>query len=95
MARISVGNFSEDITNFDPSSDQLDFGNISVHSLILGQEPDGTATIVYPWQPNQFQRILGVDGRDCNGVTLMRVILRLLVMSISGDIVDVFSWRRG
>ena len=96
MARISVGNFSEDITNFDPSSDQLDFGNISVHSLILGQEPDGTATIVYPWQPNQFQRILGVDGQGLQWSDLDESNFAPVGNEhLRGDIGGVFSWEKG
>ena len=63
MATFAVGDFSQDIRGFDPETDLLDFGNVSVHSLILGQDENGFATVVFPWQPNQFQRILGVDGQ--------------------------------
>ena len=38
-----------DITDFNPSTDRLDFGEISVHGLILGSLPDGMAAIVNPW----------------------------------------------
>ena len=62
MATFAVGDFSQDIRGFDPENDKLDFGNVSVHSLILGQDENGFATIVFPWQSNQFQRILGTDG---------------------------------
>ena len=62
MATFAVGDFSQDIRGFDPLNDKLDFGNVSVHSLILGQDENGFATIVFPWQPDQFQRILGADG---------------------------------
>ena len=62
MATFAVGDFSQDIRGFDPANDKLDFGNVSVHSLILGQDANGFATIVFPWQPDQFQRILGTDG---------------------------------
>jgi len=63
MATFTVGDFSQDILGFDPASDQLDFSGISVHSLIIGQDEDGFATIVFPWQTDQYQRILGVDGQ--------------------------------
>ena len=62
MATFAVGDFSQDIRGFDPAADNLDFGNVSVHSLILGQDENGFATIVFPWQPDQFQRILDTDG---------------------------------
>ena len=62
MATFAIGDFSQDIRGFDASNDKLDFGNVSVHSLILGQDENGFATIVFPWQPDQFQRILGTDG---------------------------------
>ena len=63
MATFTVGDFSQDILGFDPANDQLDFSDISVHSLIIGQDEDGFATIVFPWQPDQYQRILDVDGQ--------------------------------
>ena len=62
MATFVVGDFSQDIRGFDPTTDKLDFGNVSVHSLILGQDENGFATIVFPWQSDQFQRILDTDG---------------------------------
>ena len=96
MARIQVGNFSQDITNFDPANDQLDFGNISVHSLILGEEPDGTATIVYPWQPNQFQRILGANGQGIQWSDLSESNFAPVGNEhLRGDIGGVFSWEKG
>lgn len=96
MALIQVGNFSQDITNFDPANDQLDFGNISVHSLILGEEPDGTATIVYPWQPNQFQRILGANGQGIQWSDLNQSNFAPVGNEhLRGDIGGVFSWEKG
>ena len=96
MARIQVGNFSQDITNFDPANDQLDFGNISVHSLILGEEPNGTATIVYPWQPNQFQRILGANGQGVQWSDLSESNFAPVGNEhLRGDIGGVFSWEKG
>ena len=52
-----------DITDFDPTRDRLDFGEISVHGLILGALPDGTAAIVNPWA-DQVQAILGLSWND-------------------------------
>ena len=53
---------SPDLTGFDPARDRLDFGDTSVHGLILGKLPDGSAILVNPWQSSDYQRILGVDG---------------------------------
>ena len=89
MAIFTVGNFSQDITGFDPSSDQLDFGNISVHSLILGNDVNGMATIVYPWQPNSFQRIEGVRWSDLSPANFADVGNEHL----RGDIGGVYSWE--
>ena len=63
MTTFAVGDFGRDILGFDPASDKLDFGGVSVHSLIIGQDEDGFATVVFPWQADQFQRILGADGQ--------------------------------
>ena len=52
-----------DITDFNPTTDRLDFGEISVHGLILGALPDGTAGIVNPWA-DQVQAIQGLSWND-------------------------------
>ena len=46
-----------DIIDFDPARDRLDFGDTSVHGLILGKLADGSAVIVNPWQESDYQRI--------------------------------------
>ena len=52
-----------DITDFNPTKDRLDFGEISVHGLILGALPDGTAGIVNPWS-DQVQALQGLSWND-------------------------------
>ena len=52
-----------DITEFDPTRDRLDFGEISVHGLILGSLSDGTAAIVNPWA-DQVQALQGLRWSD-------------------------------
>ena len=81
-----------DITGFNPSSDQLEFGQISVHGLILGTLPDGTAAIVNPWgDPVQSQSLQGLSWND----------LALDNFGIAGnehlrqDIGGVLSWEQG
>ncbi len=96
MALVKVGDFTQDITNFNPEVDQLDFGQISVHSLILGQDSDGTATIVYPWQPDQYQRILGPDGKGIQWSQLSEANFAPVGNEhLRGDIGGVFSWEQG
>ncbi len=52
-----------DITDFNLTTDRLDFGEISVHGLILGSLPDGTAAIVNPWA-DQVQALQGLSWSD-------------------------------
>ena len=52
-----------DITDFNLTTDRLDFGEISVHGLILGSLPDGTAAIVNPWA-DQVQALQGLRWSD-------------------------------
>ncbi|MDA7491226.1 glycosyl hydrolase family 18 protein [Synechococcus sp. AH-707-M23] len=52
-----------DITDFNLTTDRLDFGEISVHGLILGSLPDGTAAIVNPWG-DQVQALQGLSWSD-------------------------------
>ncbi len=59
----TVNALGADITGFDPSRDRLDFGDISLHGLILGKLVDGTAVLVNPWQVSDYQRIL-----DCSTI---------------------------
>ena len=51
-----------DIIDFEPARDRLDFGDTSVHGLILGKLADGSAVIVNPWQESDYQRIFSSDG---------------------------------
>ena len=52
-----------DITDFDLARDRLDFDEISVHGLILGALPDGTAAMVNPWA-DQVQALQGLSWND-------------------------------
>ena len=58
----SVNPSGADIENFDPTRDKLDFGDTSVHGLILGKLSDGSAIIVNPWGTDDYQRILDSNG---------------------------------
>ncbi|MDA7967239.1 hypothetical protein, partial [Ruegeria sp.] len=54
---------ADDITGFDPATDQLDFGNASVHGLILTKSPDGEIVIDSPWS-DAAQIVQGISYRD-------------------------------
>ncbi len=79
-----------DITEFNPTTDRLDFGEISVHGLILGALPDGIAAIVNPWA-DQVQALQGLSWSD----------LSLNNLGVVGnehlrqDIGAVLSWEQG
>ena len=46
-----------DIADFNPTTDRLDFGEISVHGLILGALPDGTAAPKQAWNYQEGQHL--------------------------------------
>ncbi len=79
-----------DITNFNPTTDRLDFGEISVHGLILGSLPDGTAGIVNPWG-DQVQALQGLSWNDLSLDNLGVVGNEHLRQ----DIGAVLSWEQG
>ena len=79
-----------DITDFNPTKDRLDFGEISVHGLILGALPDGTAGIVNPWG-DQVQALQGLSWNDLSLDNLGVVGNEHLRQ----DIGAVLSWEQG
>ena len=81
-----------DITSFNPTSDQLEFGQISVHGLILGTLSDGTAAIVNPWaDPVQSQSLQGLSWNDLDLDNFGIVGNEHLRQDIGG----VLSWEQG
>ena len=79
-----------DITDFNLTTDRLDFGEISVHGLILGSLPDGTAAIVNPWA-DQAQALQGLRWSDLSLDNLGVVGNEHLRQ----DIGAVLSWDQG
>ena len=62
------------ISDFDPlRGDQLDFGVISVHGLILGQLADGTAIITSPWSTSNYIVLEGVRWTDLTAANFVPV----------------------
>ncbi|WP_211198707.1 hypothetical protein [Ruegeria haliotis] len=54
---------ADDIIDFDPSIDQLDFGSISVHGMIVTKSPTGEIVIDSPWS-DAAQIVQGVTYQD-------------------------------
>jgi endoglucanase len=81
-----------DIVGFDPTVDRLDFGDTSVHNLIVGKMPTGEVAIVNPWAwTPEYQLIAGIGFDD----------LRVENYGIVGnehlrqDLGGVISWELG
>ena len=54
-----------DIVGFRPAVDRLDFGEISVHNLIVGKTPSGEVAIINPWAwTPEYQVIEGIGFAD-------------------------------
>ena len=87
---VAVNPSGADIVGFNPRRDVLDFGDISVHGLILGSLADGTAAIVNPWRPMDYQTLVGLTWGD----------LSMENMGVVGnehlrqDIGAVLSWEK-
>jgi chitinase len=80
------------IDDFDPiNGDQLDFGDISVHGLILGQLEDGTAIITSPWSTSNYIVLEGVRWADLSEANFVPVGNEHLRQDIGG----VLSWEQG
>lgn len=54
---------ADDITGFDPAHDALDFGDTSVHGLILTKTPAGEVAIDSPWS-DALQIVQGIGYPD-------------------------------
>ena len=79
------------IADFDPSrGDQLNFGDISVHGLILGQLADGTAIITSPWSTSNYIVLEGVRWAALTAANFVPVGNEHLRQ----DIGAVLSWEQ-
>ena len=79
------------ISDFNPSrGDQLNFGDISVHGLILGQQADGTAIITSPWSTSNYIVLEGVRWADLTEANFIPVGNEHLRQ----DIGAVLSWEQ-
>ena len=81
-----------DIEGFDPSRDRLDFGDVSVHNLIVGKTAAGDAAIINPWAwTPEDQVIRGVGLADLSPANFGIVANEHLRQDIGGAL----SWEKG
>lgn len=81
-----------DIVGFDPAVDRLDFGEVSVHNLIVGKLPTGEVAIVNPWAwTPEYQVLQGITFNDLTIDNFGIVQNEHLRQDIGGAI----SWEQG
>ena len=88
----SVNPAGPDIVAFDPAVDRLDFGDVSVHNLILGKLPSGEVAIVNPWAwTPEYQVLQEITFNDLTIENFGIVQNEHLRQDIGGAI----SWEQG
>ncbi|HBB72895.1 MAG TPA: 1,3-beta-glucanase, partial [Planctomycetaceae bacterium] len=81
-----------DIVGFDPAVDRLDFGDVSVHNLIVAKTASGEVAIVNPWAWSPEEQVLrGIAYTDLTAANFGVVINEHLRQDIGG----VLSWESG
>ena len=93
LGRVFVVNpAAADIVGFDPAVDRLDFGDVSVHNLIVAKLASGEVAIVNPWAwTPEYQVIQGVEFADLTAENFGIVQNEHLRQDIGG----VLSWELG
>jgi GH18 family chitinase len=93
IGRVFVVNpAAPDIIGFDPAVDRLDFGEVSVHNLVLGKLPSGEVAIVNPWAwTPEYQVLQGITFNDLTIENFGVVQNEHLRQDIGGAI----SWEQG
>jgi hypothetical protein len=81
---------ADDITDFDPAVDQLDFGGTSVHGMIVTKSPSGEIVIDSPWS-DAAQIVQGVSYQDVTIASFGVVGNEHLRQDLGG----VVSWEQG
>ena len=83
---------SPDIVGFDPAVDRLDFGEISVHNLIVGKTAAGEVAIINPWAwTPEYQVLSGIGFADLSLENYGVVNNEHLRQDLGG----VISWELG
>jgi len=92
MAVVVANPAAADIVGFNPATDRLDFGDVSVHNLIVAKTEAGEPAIVNPWAWSpQFQVMKGVGFGQLSAETFGVVQNEHLRQDIGG----VLSWEKG
>ncbi|WP_306142981.1 hypothetical protein [Roseibium sp. MMSF_3412] len=81
---------ADDIIGFDPAADEIDFGNASVHGLILTMTPAGEPVIDNPWGPD-MQILQGVQLSELSIESFGIVGNEHLRQDLGG----ILSWETG
>ncbi|MCA0906991.1 hypothetical protein LCM27_11370 [Ruegeria marisrubri] len=81
---------ADDITDFDPAVDQLDFGGTSVHGMIVTKSETGEIVIDSPWS-DAAQIVQGVTFQDVTIASFGVVGNEHLRQDLGG----VVSWEQG
>ncbi|MAI70290.1 MAG: hypothetical protein CMM01_05195 [Rhodopirellula sp.] len=81
-----------DIMNFNPDEDRLDFGDISVHNLILGKLESGEVAIVNPWAWTPEYQV--VKDRSFTDLSIHNYGV-VANEHLRQDIGGVVSWEQG
>lgn len=81
---------ADDIVGFDPAADEIDFGNASVHGLILTMTPAGEPVIDNPWGPD-MQILHGVQLSELSIENFGTVGNEHLRQDLGG----ILSWEAG
>ena len=88
----AVNPAAADIVGFNPATDRLDFGEVSVHNLIVGKLPSGEVAIVNPWAwTPEYQVVDGISYTDLSVENFGVVVNEHLRQDLGG----VLSWERG
>ncbi len=88
----AVNTAAADIQGFDPATDILDFGDVSVHNLILGKTEAGEVAFVnvWAWSP-EMQVLDGITFEELSIANFGTVVNEHLRQDIGG----VVSWELG
>jgi len=81
---------ADDIIGFNPATDEIDFGNASVHGLILTMTPTGEPVIDNPWGPD-MQILQGVQLSELSIENFGVVGNEHLRQDLGG----ILSWEKG
>lgn len=86
----TVATDGPDITDFDPAVDRLDFGENSVHAMIMTETTEGETAIFNPWNAGS-QIIKGISMKDLP-IEALGVVQN---EHMREDVGGALSWEQG